>query len=268
MDPQHRIFLEICWEALERAGHDPRRYAGSIGVFAGSSLNTYLLHNLARDRAFLERFTADYQSGSYVTMMGNDKDFLPTRVSWKLNLRGPSVTVQSACSTSLVAVCPGLPEPAHLWLRHGAGRRCLYHFSAAARLSSGRGRHRLRSTEMVRPFDHRAQGTVFGAGAGVVVLKRLEDAEADGDTTPGRHPRLRHEQRWLRQECLHRARRPGPDRCHRRSARDGRHRRRKPSPTSKPTVQALRSAIRSRWQVSTAPTAAALVHLGTGRVPL
>ncbi|HEY3990181.1 MAG TPA: amino acid adenylation domain-containing protein [Acidobacteriaceae bacterium] len=181
MDPQHRIFLEICWEALERAGHDPQRSSASIGVFAGSALNTYLLHNLAHDRTFLERFTADYQAGSYITMMGNDKDFLPTRVSWKLNLRGPSVTVQTACSTSLVAVC----QACQSLLTYGCD------MALAGGVSITFPQHRGYLPEeggivsldgVVRPFDHRAQGTVFGAGAGVVVLKRLEDAEADGDT--------------------------------------------------------------------------------------
>jgi amino acid adenylation domain-containing protein len=181
MDPQHRVFLELCWEALERAGHDPQRSAASIGVFAGSALNTYLLHNLAHDRGFLERFTADYQAGSYVTMMGNDKDFLPTRVSWKLNLRGPSVTVQSACSTSLVAVC----QACQSLLTYG----CDMALAGGVSITFPQRRGYLPEEGgivsldgVVRPFDHRAQGTVFGAGAGVVVLKRLEDAEADGDT--------------------------------------------------------------------------------------
>lgn len=181
MDPQHRLFLEICWEALERAGHDPRRAKDSIGVFAGSALNTYLLHNLAHDRSFLERFTADYQAGSYVTMMGNDKDFLPTRVSWKLDLRGPSVTVQTACSTSLVSVA----QACQSLLTYGCD------MALAGGISITFPQHRGYLPEeggivsvdgVVRPFDHRAQGTVFGAGAGVVVLRRLEDAEADGDT--------------------------------------------------------------------------------------
>ncbi|HEX3915690.1 MAG TPA: type I polyketide synthase, partial [Steroidobacteraceae bacterium] len=184
MDPQHRIFLEICWEALERAGHDPRRAEASIGVFAGAAFNTYLLHNLAHDRRFLERFTAEYQSGSYITMMGNDKDFLSTRVSWKLNLRGPSVTVQSACSTSLVAVC----QACQSLLTYG----CDMALAGGVSITFPQRRGYLPEEGgivsldgVVRPFDHRAQGTVFGAGAGVVVLKRLEDAETDGDTILG-----------------------------------------------------------------------------------
>ncbi len=184
MDPQQRVFLEVCWEALERAGHDPRRASATIGVFAGSGLNTYLLHNLARDRGFLERFTADYQAGSYVTMMGNDKDFLPTRVSWKLDLKGPSVTVQTACSTSLVAVCQACQS-----LMAGG---CDMALAGGVSITFPQGRGYLPEEGgivsvdgVVRPFDADAQGTVFGAGAGVVVLKRLADAERDGDRILG-----------------------------------------------------------------------------------
>ena len=105
MDPQHRVFLECAWEVLERAGYDPAHTTQSVGVFAGCSMNTYFMRNLATGREFLEDFTGGYQVSNYVTMMGNDKDFLPTRVSYKLNLRGPSMSVQTACSTALVAVC-------------------------------------------------------------------------------------------------------------------------------------------------------------------
>src|SRR6185295_842436 len=96
LDPQHRIFLECAWEALENAGYDAQRYEGLIGVYAGTSLSTYLLFNIlttpldARD--------------TFQVMIGNDKDFLSTRVSYDLNLKGPSINVQTACSTSLVAV--------------------------------------------------------------------------------------------------------------------------------------------------------------------
>ncbi len=91
-DPQHRLFLECAWLALENAGYDPETYPGSIGVYVG--INTYLLNNL---------YPIDSGS-SYQVMIGNDKDFLSTRISYKLNLTGPSVNVQTACSTSLVAV--------------------------------------------------------------------------------------------------------------------------------------------------------------------
>src|SRR4051812_21303044 len=101
MDPQHRFFLECAWEALEAAGYDSEAYPGLIGVYAGLSMNTYLLSSLVANREFAEKFTGSYQVGSYQVMLGNDKDFLPTRVSYKLNLRGPSMAIQTACSTSL-----------------------------------------------------------------------------------------------------------------------------------------------------------------------
>src|ERR1700761_53386 len=109
MDPQHRIFLECAWEVLERAGYAPNKMQEPVGVFAGCSMNTYFMRNLAAQpgdqaRGFLEEFTGAYQVGNYATMLGNDKDFLPTRISYKLNLHGPSISVQSACSTALVAV--------------------------------------------------------------------------------------------------------------------------------------------------------------------
>src|SRR5258706_9336992 len=94
MDPQHRIFLECAWEALESAGYDPARYTGAIGVFAGAGLNTYLRSD--------QPFTGAVDE--YQAAIGNHHDFLATRVSYKLNLTGPSMTIQSACSTSLVAV--------------------------------------------------------------------------------------------------------------------------------------------------------------------
>ena len=99
MDPQHRHFLECAWEALEDAGHPPRQFSGSIGVFAGSGMNTYLIHNLLANRRLLE------SAGLFqLKQTGNDKDVLATRVSYQLDLRGPSINVQTACSTSLVAV--------------------------------------------------------------------------------------------------------------------------------------------------------------------
>ncbi len=98
LDPQHRLFLECAWEALELAGYDPERYPGAVGVYAGVGLNAYLLNNLRGNREFLDAV------GSYQAFISNDKDFVPTRVSYKLNLRGPSINVQTACSSSLVAV--------------------------------------------------------------------------------------------------------------------------------------------------------------------
>src|SRR3984893_3470290 len=97
-DPQQRVFLECSWEALEDAGYDPEICPGAIGVFAGSGMNTYFVHNLISNPELL-RTVSDFQ-----LMIGNHKDFVATRVSYKLNLRGPSVCIQTACSTSLVAV--------------------------------------------------------------------------------------------------------------------------------------------------------------------
>jgi len=99
MDPQHRLFLECAWEALENAGYDPERYGERVGLYAGVGPNSYFLENLYPKRDLMESV------GDFQMMIGNDKDFMTTRVSYKMNLRGPSVVVQTACSTSLVAVC-------------------------------------------------------------------------------------------------------------------------------------------------------------------
>ncbi len=180
LDPQHRVFLECAWEALENAGCDPEQYKGQIGVWAGSSLNSYLLYNLCPDKTYLERLVAGYQQGESADFLGNEKDFVATRVSYKLNLRGPSLTVQSACSTSLVAIaqaCQALLSYAtDVALAGGVAisfpqeRGYVYQEGAIA---SADGHN--------RTFDAAAQGTVFGSGAGVVVLKRLADALADRD---------------------------------------------------------------------------------------
>ena len=180
MDPQHRVFLETCSNALEDAGYVSSEYAGEIGLFAGCSLNTYLLANLAKDRVFLDELTGNYQVGEFQVALGNDKDFLTTRAAYKLNLRGPCVTVQSACATSLVAICQA--------------SQALLNYQCDMALAGGvsvtfpqeRG-HIYQEGGIVsndghcRPFDAQATGTVFGHGVGVVVLKRLDDALRDGD---------------------------------------------------------------------------------------
>ncbi len=179
-DPQHRIFLEICWEALEDAGYDPAAFAGPIGVFAGSSINTYLLRNVCRDRQTIETFTSDYQVGSYPMLIGGGQDFLATRVAYKFDLRGPAMTVQSACSTALLAVAQACQS------------LLLYQsdMALAGAVSVSLPQHRgylyqdggmVSADGHCRTFDDAADGTVFGAGAGVVLLKRLEDALAEGD---------------------------------------------------------------------------------------
>ncbi len=176
MDPQHRVFLECAWEALEDAGYDPAAFAGMIGVYAGLSLNTYLLNNLGTG-AELAR---NYQVSDYQTMLGNDKDFLPVRVSYKLNLRGPSMTVQSACSTSLVAIC----QAATALLAY----QCDMALTGGVSISFPQQRDYLYQEDgMVSPdgtcraFDADAAGTVFGHGCGVLLLKRLSEAVADRD---------------------------------------------------------------------------------------
>lgn len=176
MDPQHRIFLECAWEAIEHAGYDPGAYPGMIGVYAGLSLNTYLLHNLGKSK----ELARNYQVAEYQTMLGNDKDFLPVRVSYKLNLRGPSMTIQTACSTSLVAIC----QAATSLLTY----QCDMALAGGVSISFPQQRDYLYTEEgmvsgdgTVRAFDENANGTVFGHGCGVVLLKRLSEAIADRD---------------------------------------------------------------------------------------
>ena len=179
-DPQQRVFLECAWEALESAGCDPRTYNGAIGVFAGCSINTYFLEHVCRDRPTLEEFTSNYQVGSYPMLLGAGLDFLATRVSYKLDLKGPSIDVQSACSTSLLAVAQAcqslLLYQSDLALAGGVSitfpqKRGYLHLEGGMVSSDG----------SCRTFDANSSGTIFGSGAGVVALKRLEDALRDGD---------------------------------------------------------------------------------------
>jgi phthiocerol/phenolphthiocerol synthesis type-I polyketide synthase E len=180
-DPQHRLLLETAWEALENAGYDTERFAGNIGVFAGCSQNTYLLHNLSSNPGFLADYLSWQQMGAHPSMLGNDKDFIATRISYKLNLRGPSIAVQCACSTSLVAVVQAcqnlLAYQCDLALAGGVSvtfpqKRGYVHEEGS--LVSGDGR--------CRPFDVAAGGTIFGDGVGLVVLKRADEAMRDGDS--------------------------------------------------------------------------------------
>jgi acyl transferase domain-containing protein/acyl carrier protein len=171
-DPQHRLFLECAWEALESAGYDSQRCESRIGVYAGASLNNYLSFDLNRDRIG--------SVSSFQTMIGNDKDFLTTRVSYKLNLKGPSVTVQTACSTSLVATALAyqslLNYQCDVALVGGvsirAPQKTGYLYQEGGILSPD---------GHCKAFDAKAKGTTIGNGVGVVVLKRVADAIADGD---------------------------------------------------------------------------------------
>lgn len=175
MDPQHRQFLEVAWEAMENAAHPPEATDGRIGVFAGCGQGTYYWVNIrsnpdlmAQTGAFLLRHT------------GNDKDFLSTRVSHVFDLTGPSVNVQTACSTSLVAI--------HYAVQALLGGECDMALAGGVTIELPQLRGYLfKEGEILSPdghchaFDHRAQGTVFGSGAGCVVLRRLSDAIRDGD---------------------------------------------------------------------------------------
>ncbi|MES1243261.1 MAG: thioester reductase domain-containing protein [Acidobacteriota bacterium] len=174
LDPQQRVFLECAWEALEDAGCDPGRMDGAVGVYAGASQSTYFLHNLASNPE-----VAATVSGLEVKL-ANDRDFLAPLVSYRLNLRGPSVNVATACSTSLVAV--------HLACQGLLNRECDVALAGGVSVSfpqvSGYVYQEggiLSADGRCRAFDAAATGSLGGDGAGIVVLKRLEDALRDGD---------------------------------------------------------------------------------------
>lgn len=172
LDPQHRVFLECAWEALEDAG-----YTGdgqSVGVFAGAGMNTYVLQLLGNPEILAN-------ASAYQLMLASDKDYLATRVAYKLNLRGPAVAVQTACSTSLAAV--------HMACRSLLQGECSMALAGGVSISFPQGVGYSYIPGMIlspdgscRPFDAQAKGTVPGRGAGVVVLKRLSEAIADGDS--------------------------------------------------------------------------------------
>jgi len=172
-DPQHRLFLECAWEALESAGYDPETCEGRLGVHAGAGFNTYLFNLLSRPDII-------QSVGTFQAMMGNSNNFLATLASYKLNLRGPGITVQTACSTSLVAVhlaCQSLLNgESDMELAGGSSitvpQKVGYMYQEGG-INSPDGH--------CRAFDARAQGTVGGSGVALVVLKRLSDAVADGD---------------------------------------------------------------------------------------
>ena len=175
LDPQHRHFLEVAWEALENAGHPPEKFAGQIGVWAGCGMGSYFYFNLCSNRDLVD------QTGMFLLRhTGNDKDFLATRVSHILDLKGPSINVQTACSTSLVAV--------HYAAQALLNGECDMALAGGVTIELPHARGYLYTEgEILSPdghchaFDHRAQGTVFGSGAGCVVLRRAKDAIRDGD---------------------------------------------------------------------------------------
>lgn len=174
MDPQHRLFLEACYEAIENAGYRNENTKQLIGVFGGCGMNNYLVKNLV-----------NYQDtpaslGELLTTIYNNSDYMTTRVSYKLNLKGPSIDIQTACSTSLVAV--------HIACQSLISRECDIALSGGAVVNIPHNEGYLFEHGSIsspdghcRPFDKDANGTIFGEGVGVVVLKRLEDAVNDHD---------------------------------------------------------------------------------------
>ena len=174
MDPQQRLFMELCWECLERGGHAPDAGTMPIGVFGGVYNATYYKHHVQPRPDLVDKL------GEFNVMLANEKDYVATRTAFRLNLTGPAISVHSACSTSLVAI-----SQAFWSLRNGDCRMALaggvaitcpprsgYLYQAGTMLSpDGR----------TRTFDAQSEGTVFSDGAAVVLLKRLSDALADGD---------------------------------------------------------------------------------------
>ncbi len=175
IDPQHRLFLQCAWEVLETAGYIPGVNGAQIGVYAGAGPNSYLLNSYSQSNGFL-----DSTDSYFRLVLGSEKDYLATRVSYKLNLIGPSLTVQTACSSSLVAVhlaCQGLQNhECDMALAGGVTvrmpQKAGYFYRKGLPLSPD---------GHCRAFDANAQGTIFGSGLGVVLLKRLTDAIADKD---------------------------------------------------------------------------------------
>jgi acyl transferase domain-containing protein/thioesterase domain-containing protein/acyl carrier protein len=175
MDPQHRQFLECAWEALETAGHVPDSFDGQVGVFAGCGMGSYFYFNICSNPDLVDN------TGMFLLRhTGNDKDFMTTRLSHVLDLHGPSINLQTACSTSLVAT--------HYACQALLNGECDMALAGGVTIELPQGRGYLfKENEILSPdgachaFDHRAEGTVFGSGAGVVVLRRLADAMADGD---------------------------------------------------------------------------------------
>jgi amino acid adenylation domain-containing protein len=174
MDPQHRLFLECAYGALQDAGYDPAQYGGLIGVFGGVARNAYFLRHAATYKALVD------EGALYEAILGSEKDFPAARVSYKLNLRGPSFGIQSACSTSGVAIhiaCQSLLN-GECDMALAGGARVRVPMYAGYRYVEGS----IPSPDgHCRAFDKGANGCVAGSGVGMVVLKRLVDAIRDGD---------------------------------------------------------------------------------------
>lgn len=176
MDPTHRLFLEVAWQAVEHAGYTALPEEGAVGVFAGAGAPLYMIENL-RTNPDLMRSMGEF----LVRHTGNDMNFLATRVSYEMDLRGPSMNVQTACSSALVSL--------HMACQSLARGECTMALAGGSTVLFPRDHGYLyKEGEILspdghcRPFDAKSAGTVFGSGAGVVVLKRLSDALDDGDT--------------------------------------------------------------------------------------
>jgi amino acid adenylation domain-containing protein len=175
MDPQQRLFMEVTHEALERAGYDSEQYAGKVGLYGGSGNTTYWHYLLSRRPDIVDA------TGDFMVRLVNEKDFLTSRVSYRLGLRGPALAINTACSTSLVTVAEAVTA-----LRRGD---CDVAVAGGSQITVPvRSGHLYQEGSMLsrdgrcRPFDAESTGTLFSDGVGVVVLKRLEDALRDRDT--------------------------------------------------------------------------------------
>ena len=244
-DPQHRLFLQTALHAIEDAGYDPAEIEGSVGVYATSTTSGYLLHNI------MSNHDPNVVMGQGITFdmvnlsLQNDKDYLATKVAYALNLRGPALSVQTACSSALVAVhlaCQSiLNGECEMALAGGASLRIPHHvgywYAPGSMVSP---------TGHCRPFDARSDGTIFGSGVGVVVLKSLQDAVDDGDRIHAviRGSALNND--GCDEDDLRRPQRGRPGRRHRRGAGDRRGRLVDRSATSRRTEPARRWVTRSK----------------------
>lgn len=179
MDPQHRVWLECAWDALEDGCLDPAQFGGNVGVYLGiGTRGNYLMANIVPDRAYLEAFVRNADVDVYETQLVNDRDYIATRTAFLFGLRGPAMTVQSACSTSLAAISQACHS---IW--SGESDAALAG-GASIQLPQARG-YRYQPGGMfsrdgsTRSFDADASGTVFTCGAGAVLLQRLDDALAE-----------------------------------------------------------------------------------------
>ena len=175
MDPQHRVFLECAWEALEHSGYDPEKYDGAIGVFGGVAPNTYYQKNLVTRSDLLQMV------GHYAAMIASEREYAITRVSFKMNLTGPSISINTACSSSAVAI--------HLACQSVLSGECDMALAGGARIKAPLKSGYLYQEDGIpspdghcRAFDAEARGTVIGSGVAMIVVKRLSEAIADGDT--------------------------------------------------------------------------------------